>query len=144
MLEYTINTTTEEELYKYLLEQDNCFIPSLSKRVDIKQYSKKLFNNSTRFEAWNDTLLIGFVAVYINDISSYISLVTVVPMYCKKHIGSQLLVNCIQYVKGKNYQEIQLEVNRSNKTAIAFYKKHCFFKESYNKESVFMKLYIVK
>ena len=139
---YKIKTTTEEQLYFHMVECNNCFYPPLDERVNIRDYSKKLFDKSTTFEAWVENKLVGCVAVYFNTENNYayISNVSVVKEYMGFGIASVLLKNCIQQTKTYQLNQIILEVNKQNIPAINLYKKLDFKQFDIKNELLIMKL----
>lgn len=105
------------------------FIPSLDKIVNIAAYGKKIAENTITFEAWQNNNLIGLIAAYLNDENNLLGFITNVSVekeFVGKGIASQLLMNCINFAKEKEYKEIALEVNLNNQQAIKLYEKFLF------------------
>jgi len=136
-IRYLKNTATQKEIFIFLSKCDKLFIPKLSQRVNIREYSQKLFENAVHFEAWDRDVLIGLISMYINSkniIIGYISSVGVLSEYANNGIASSLLTTCIKYSINKNLDNIQLEVNKKNFSALSLYKKFKFkvYEESNN------------
>lgn len=82
---------------------------------------------------------IGFVAFYANDIQSRKGFISVICIHKNNQhcgYGSILLHEVIEHMKANSLLYVLLEVNRENRSAIDFYKKHNFeifetFKNSY-------------
>lgn len=128
-ISYKTKTASEEEIFLHLKECSNSFIPNLGEVVNIQEYSKKLFHNSITFEAWVREKLIGLVAGYFNNTdthSAYITNVSVNKEYNGLGLASLLLQMCIIHAKLIAFSEINLEVNKTNITALHMYKKHGF------------------
>ncbi|MBC7694106.1 MAG: GNAT family N-acetyltransferase [Burkholderiales bacterium] len=124
---------------------NNSFIPPLNTRVDLKEYSKKIYNNAVTFEAWHDQRLIGLIATYFNkeDNFGFITSVSLAKEYSGVGIASKLLEMCVEYAAKHHYDELKLEVNNDNIPAVNFYKKYNFTQIDINKDSLMMK-YILK
>ena len=126
---YKIKTATAEEIYFHLKECNANFIPPLDEKVDIQEYSKKLVDKSVTFEAWEDRILAGLIAAYLNDAekkSGFITNVSTLKKYMGKGIASELMTRCIDYSKKHNFKEILLEVSEKNIEAIHLYTKNGF------------------
>ena len=146
-IKYKIKTAVKKEIYFHLKECEDNFNPPLGDRVEIKEYSKKIFENSITFEAWLDNILIGLVSTYFNDNQThigYITNVSIVKNYMRSGIASKLLNMCITYARQNNFKEIRLEVNESNNNGFNLYKKFNFIKYGEKDCLFFMKLIINK
>lgn len=51
---YTINQSNEHQIIEHFEKCEAVFYERLKSRVDIVEHSKKLYEKSTRYEAWND------------------------------------------------------------------------------------------
>ncbi len=113
-MEYKIKQASENDISVHLQKCDSTFIPPLSARIDIAAYSKKLFERSVTFEAWEGKMLTGLVAAYINgeDNYAFITNVSVLPECKGLGIASQLLNNCREYALKNGIGKILLEVNK--------------------------------
>lgn len=126
---FSLNKATKENIFDHLLHCNYEFIPPLSYRLDIKNYSCKIFENADLFEAWVDGVLIGLVAAYCdNNINkaSYITNVSVFKEWRGGGVATNLLDHCIEYVKNKRFEQVVLEVHESNTVAIKLYEKKGF------------------
>ena len=138
---YKINTAPKNDILNHLRKCNASFTPPLSQKVDIDNYSQKIFNSADTFEAWNEKKLVGLVAVYCNKFNkrAFITNVSVVEKFKNKGIASTLLKNCIKYIERKQFKEIELEVNiRSNK-AKSLYKKLDFQEAELDNETILMR-----
>ena len=142
-IQYKTKTATEEEIFSHLIECNDNFRPPLDEKVNIQEYSNKLFEKSLTFEAWTGQTLIGLVAAYFNDLknySGYITNVSVVRKYTGKGIASELLNICIEYAIKNNFKEIILEVAKEGNNAIHLYKNFGFLKFKSKGDVLLMKL----
>ena len=144
-IKYKIKTASSEEVYLHLKECNNNFIPPLNKKVDLHEYAGKIFEKAVTFEAWTNKTLIGLVAAYFNDmenLSGYITSVSVENNFKGKGIAYELMKNCIEYARQHKFLQITLEVAKENVKAIALYNKFNFFVFENKNGMVQMKLQI--
>ena len=124
VISYLTNVSDEKDILIHLEACDNNFIPPLSSKVNISEYSKKLVNKSVRFEAWDKLLLVGLVSIYFNEAEKgFISNVSLVKEYQGSGIAKRLINICIGYSIEKNIESIELEVNLNNIVALNLYYK---------------------
>jgi ribosomal protein S18 acetylase RimI-like enzyme len=141
VIDYKIKKASQKDLFLHLESCDYLFVPPLSYKVNLQDYSQKLFEKSQTFEAWHEKKLVGLIAVYFNDRQSkkgFVSNVSVLENYNNKGIGSQLIKMIKEYAKNNDFTKILLEVNSKNINAIALYKKHHFEIEHEEKGSLVM------
>jgi len=138
---YKTKTATEEQLYTNLVECKNYFYPPLDERVNIGDYSKKLFDKSITFEAWVDNKLIGFLASYLNFEKkfAFFSNACVIKEYMGLGIGTELFKMAIQYAMNSKLNEIILETHKYN-VAIRLYERLNFRQCDTNNDMITMKL----
>ena len=125
-IQYSINKTNLLEVVEHLTACDSSFVPALSAQVKLYQYSQKLVENATRFEAFSNNKLVGLIACYLNDYKNqigFISNVSVIGSFNGKGIAKQLLGMLMQYAAENNFNTISLEVNKLNLPALSLYKK---------------------
>ena len=142
-LKFKIKKSTEEEIFSHLKKCKNDFNPPLDSKVNIREYSIKLFDNAITFEAWIGNILIGLVAAYFNDMenhSGYITNVSLTKEYIGRGIASKLLSMCINYGKQHNFKKIHLEVLKGNSKAILLYQRHGFIEFDEKDNFMLMKL----
>ena len=140
---YKTKSASEEQIFGHLNECSTFFVPELNAVVNVGEYSKKIFQKSVTFEAWNGGRLAGLVAVYCNDSetrAAYITSVSVVREFLGAGVGSKLLGMCISYVKLNRFLEIVLEVNVMNAPAVKLYHKYGFALFEQKESSALMKL----
>lgn len=129
MVDYLLNKATALEISRHLSSCDEVFVQALSERVDIREYSHKIYDKAIRFEAWADDALVGLVAAYCNDQTkqmAYITSVSVLKNWQGKGIAAQLTRRCIEHARMLGMHCISLEVARGNASAIGLYEKYGF------------------
>jgi ribosomal protein S18 acetylase RimI-like enzyme len=142
-----MNYASEKAICSHLIKCNNDFTPPLSEKVNIIEYTKKLFNKSLRFEAWSEYDLIGLIAAYFNDsknLVGYITNVSIARDFAGLGIASQLMNICIDYATKNNFREISLEVSKNNPEAIHLYRKFGFIAITNIDNLLLMKLILIK
>lgn len=142
-INYKTKTALMEEIYSHLKECNENFIPPLEEKVNIMNYSRKIFENAITFEAWNEKILVGLIAAYLNDAeneSAFITNVSTIKSLMGKGIANELMKMCIDYSKNHNFKEINLEVSSKNVDALNLYLKYGFVKNKEEDSITFMKL----
>ena len=95
-------------------------------------WSEKAFADSLAldysvfFVASIDEKIVGYVGLYIAYDEGDITNVAVLPEYRRKGIATSLLEKIVIDAKEKNLVAINLEVRKSNRSAIALYEKNGF------------------
>ena len=100
MITYSINTLKLEQLKNFIKKIDDYFIPPLSERVNLTEYSNKIY----KFEAWDNDTLIGLIACYANNLKTkvaFFSLVAVLKEYRQQGIAGTLIENCVVKLKNR-------------------------------------------
>jgi len=138
---YEINQAKRSDILNHLRSCNDSFIPPLDQKVDVDNYSRKIFENADTFEAWSENELIGLIAAYCNDVKkrAFITNVSVAEEFSSKGVASELLEICIKYIEGKQFKEIALEVNKRSKKARELYKKFNFQEIGLENEFILMR-----
>lgn len=138
--------TTLNNLQKHLAKCSPTFVPQLDSYVDIKEYSKKIYDNAVAFTKFDDNELVGLVAAYNNPKEKFgwITNVSVDPEYSKRGIASKLLHQCYEYFKNLNYHNIFLEVFCDNEKAINLYRKNGFILHELKGNKMIMKQQLMR
>lgn len=142
---FTLNHSNINDLKEHLYQCDTHFIPSLSSRVSIEEYSKKILENAILLEFWENGKIIGLIAAYCNDPSNttaYISNISVVPSWQNQGIANQLMKQLIPYLQEKSYSFIKLNTGKDNFNALKFYQKNGFSIEEISGSNVTLVLSI--
>jgi GNAT superfamily N-acetyltransferase len=106
---------TPTQIEHHLRAVDAHFVPPLSSRVRLDAYAAKLHARAARFEAWDDTELVGLVAMYCNDESrgvAFISNVSVLKHWRGKGVADLLLKSAIAYAASQHVAFVELAVRR--------------------------------
>jgi ribosomal protein S18 acetylase RimI-like enzyme len=128
-LAFQQNVATAAEIADHLRQCDDAFVPRLSARVDIPRYAGKLAQHAKTFEAWAEGHLVGLVAIYINDKpqpNAFVTNVSVLRDYRTLGVASQLLDECVAFVRTGGSERLALDVDRANQAAIDLYTKTGF------------------
>lgn len=128
-LRFLESTASAAAVSAHLKACDAAFVPKLSERLDIDAYAEKIVRNAVTFEAWQEDLLVGLVAAYINDPvrqTGYVTNVTVEPVLMGRHVAATLFESCLARARGDGFETIALEVGQENQRAIRFYEKFGF------------------
>lgn len=121
-IEYRHNTSSQLDILYHLQNVSSAFVHDLSNRVDVKEYSQKLFSMAEREEAWSGDNLIGLVAYYINHDTqkAFITNVSVDIRFQKQGIATKLLENAKCVAIEERMKLISLEAANDDEL-IAFY-----------------------
>lgn len=121
-VEYRHNTSAQLEILYHLQNVSSAFVHDLSDRVDVKEYSQKLFSMAEREEAWSGDNLIGLVAYYINHDTqkAFITNVSIDIRFQKQGIATKLLENAKCVAIEERMKLISLEAANDDEL-IAFY-----------------------
>jgi ribosomal protein S18 acetylase RimI-like enzyme len=121
-IELRYNTASATEIAAHLRGCDGSFVPPLSSRVAIDDYAQKLASHAERVELWADGLLIGLAAFYGNQPpDAFLSSISVLPTFQKRHLARQMLAECIARARGLNCASMTLEVSSQHEAALALY-----------------------
>lgn len=123
---YNINSVTQDELLDFLIEVNNDFSPKLSERVNLKDWVKKMSDNATTFEVWDNDKLIAMIVAYINDYQTkqaYVTLVCCKKEYRRRGIIENMFKRVFEYCINKSFETIVLKTDINNIPAINLYKK---------------------
>ena len=127
--EVTLNKSDAASVEFHLRECDERFSPTLSARVDLGDYARKLASLADRLEVWRGSRLLGLVAAYLNNQESrqgFVSSVSVCFDAEGRGIASELIRKCVQLAREKGCESLGLEVGGGDQRTQAFYLKHGF------------------
>ncbi|MBJ7429337.1 MAG: GNAT family N-acetyltransferase [Bacteroidia bacterium] len=139
-IEFKINQSNNSDILEHLKKCNDQFIPPLSSRVSIDEYSVKIFEKAIRFELWDGLKLIGLTAAYKNNESNslFITNVSVEKEFSGNGLANKLIEEVINYCKTNGYKSIKLEVKKNNFKAISLYTKFNFKTEKEQNDSLFL------
>lgn len=118
-----------EQLKNLLYKMEQFFVPSLSSKVNINDYSMKLINNADNFLLLNKQNEIGLLSMYTNNYlknEAYISSIVLMPKHHGKSLSQYLIEFGCEYAFSVGMKTIKLEVSKANGRALAFYIKNKF------------------
>lgn len=140
---YTENQSTIIDLKNHLKMVSSSFCPALSERVNIDEYSLKIYTYAIRFEAWKDKCLVGLIACYANNYhtkQAFITNVSILPSMRRKGIAKHLFLNLLSNKHIRLFDSIGLEVDAKNVVAISLYESMGFYIENQNDNIIMMRL----
>jgi GNAT superfamily N-acetyltransferase/2-polyprenyl-3-methyl-5-hydroxy-6-metoxy-1,4-benzoquinol methylase len=143
VIEFRTGHSNQEQVAAHLRVCDGAFVPPLSSRVNVGDYAEKIAAKACRFEAWVNGGLAGLVAAYCNAQDkgkAFITSVSILPGWQGQGIASQLMEDCITYLRGRDFALVELEVTNDNTAAIALYRKHGFAASGTRGPSIVMTL----
>lgn len=123
-VQFRTNTAEVPTVLELLERCDNSFVPSLSARVDLCAYARKLCQHAERLEAWSGSNLMGLVAMYCNDTVSrraFVSSVCVAENWRGKGVAVHLLDQAHTLARTLAFASIELEVDQANLAAKSLY-----------------------
>jgi len=126
------NSALFNELLLFYEKNAATFVLNLNEQTkDLFAYVSKLKQNATIFEAYYDNVIVGIVAIYLNNHIEKIGFITSVVVAVEhqgKGIAKTLLKSAIDVAVLDNFMKIKLKVCRNNLKAISLY-KNLGFKE---------------
>ena len=130
-LVYRTSTASLDDILWHLERCDKCFVPSLSSRVDLVDYARKMHRNAVSFEAWDEErhCLVGMINAYLNQSkgqAAYITNVSVMEECMGRGIASTLLGMCVAAAKAEGLGTILLKVSPGNAPAMRLYARAGF------------------
>lgn len=114
-------------ILSHLTAMDKQFIPILSDRVNLSEYSKKIHKYAIRIYARYDEYDIGHCYFYINESRcAYITSFGVMQENREAGIATQIMEKVKQVCIRSKIKEIELKVSTQNIPAVSFYRKQGF------------------
>ena len=105
---------------------NNDFKPPLDKRININDYTLKLYKNAIIYYAIKDSLNIGFIAFYRNNQETkiaYVPMIAIMSEFRGQGIGSKLLDIAIAHIKNNGFRKIEIETWEGSKAIFLYQKK---------------------
>ncbi|WP_375234783.1 GNAT family N-acetyltransferase [Winogradskyella sp.] len=112
-----------------LLERINSEFSGKLISSGIEEYVSKLISKSVINTEYQNDDLIGFIAFYANNTESrigFMSMLAIDEIYRGNSIAERLIFKAENYLKNNNFKYFDLEVLKTNVSAIALYKKSGF------------------
>lgn len=129
MNKFELDKSNLTDILNHLVRCDKLFNTPLSKKVDMLEYSKKIFTLASRVEYWDGMELRGLIAIYLNDFNSlkaFITNVTIENNLQSQGLGSKMLNVAFNLAVEKGFKVVSLEVDSKNIRAIRFYETNGF------------------
>lgn len=140
-IKYSKNNSKHIDVLNHLQRANHLFKPVLNSYTDLDEYSSKLYERSTRFEIFNNTDLIGLLAIYYRPNEGFISNFSIEESFIGQGLSKHLLFNCLKDSTEKKVKFISLEVFKINQRAVNFYNKHGFkIYKAYNDKYTLVKI----
>ena len=115
-----------QRIRDFLNDIDECMLPRLSQRVNIKEYSHKLARNAHTLFADFRGEDIGACSIYCNRENAFISSIAVKENYTKCGVATELLKRSIELARHYACKKVALNVCYTNQAALNLYKKNNF------------------
>jgi GNAT superfamily N-acetyltransferase len=125
----TENTASVKDVIGHLEKCSKNFYPPLFTYVDISVYSIKIVNNAETVEIWHENILIGLVAIYLNDSKfehAFITNISVDENFQGIGLSKKMLDLALQKAKNLGFKYVSLDVSLENEKAINLYKSRAF------------------
>jgi ribosomal protein S18 acetylase RimI-like enzyme len=130
-----------DKLLNFLRKVDHDFSPSLSSKVNLADYVKKISEQAKLIIRYStEREIIGFAVLYCNDtneMKAYVSLVAVSKDHRSKGHASDMMQEAIRHVRDSGYNSIGIHTN--NPHAMSLY-KNLGFKIISGTDRVYMEL----
>lgn len=126
-----------------LISKYNNIENGLRINIPMEDYIDKLLEFSTLITYQESHQIVGLIAYYKNDPEkkdSFLTMLLIDEASRNKKIGQKLLDFALSDLVNNNFKNMNLEVLKSNKRAIEFYKKNKFIIQSENGEFYKMSL----
>ena len=139
MLIYKHETPSLEIIRDFFYHTDNEFDVPLSQKVNVDEYTFKLYSYADFFVCYDDDKIVGMICCYMNrPPEAYISHVCVASEYQRKGIFRMLFKELIIFCRSLNINNISLEVGKNNIKAQKVYECIGFKVSVINQSSFFM------
>lgn len=141
MLIYKHETPSLESIREFFYRTDNEFDVPLSRKVNIDEYTFKLYTYAEFFVCYDDDIIVGIVCCYMNrPPEAYISHVCVSSEYQGKGIFKELFATLKNVCHSISIKQIKLEVGQLNMKAQKAYRKEGFYIMTSKDDSYIMHL----
>lgn len=141
MLTYKHETPSLESIREFFYRTDNEFDLPLSQKVNVDEYTLKLYTYADFFVCYDDSRIVGMICCYMNrPPEAYISHVCVDSEYQGKGVFSKLFVLLKDECLNKTINSIALEVGLFNLKAQLAYKKKDFLISGKTNKSYYLRL----
>ncbi len=135
-----IGNISEQSLLDYLKKTP------LADKVDIEEYTYKVYPRATIFVVREGGQIAGVNIVYFNDMKTkrgFVTYIHVNEKYRNMRVGWNLLQSAVDYARTHRFESIALEVRKNNEPAKHLYSKFGFVTYDENDISYFMRKVIL-
>lgn len=139
---FTTGRAGWRDILVHLRACDRAFVPSLSSRVDLEVYARKIHAQGTTFEAWSGSVLVSLVGGYFNRPEAGVAFVTTVstlPEANGKGCARRLMTMALDHGMRLGFETVELEVGAENQKAQRLYESLGFQSQGRQNEMVIMK-----
>ncbi len=115
---------SREQLHEFIVDIDKELPVPLSDRVDLSEYSKKLYEKAHLKTVVSDGKIVSLIAGYTENITdnlSYITLVGTLPKMRGKGLAKKLMLEYIRDCEKKGISGIHLHTKKTNQGAVSLY-----------------------
>ena len=141
MLIYKHETPSLESIREFFYRTDNEFDIPLSQKVNVDEYTLKLYTHADFFVCYNDDKIVGMICCYMNrPPEAYISHVCVDPKYQGKGVFGELFVLLKDRCLKNTINSIALEVGLLNVKARLAYERKGFVISEKTNRSYYLRL----
>ena len=121
------NHSTAQAVLQHLWSCDGDFVPPLSTRLNLSDYSQKICAHAERFEFWTaePPSLVALVAAYFNHESGigFVTNVSVVPNYRRHGLARLLMERLIAEGRRRGLNGLRLEASEQDEATLRFYQR---------------------
>lgn len=118
-----------KEVLDLLANFDDSSDKLLHEQVNLKEYSEKLSSYAFFILAYEDSVLKGFIAYYLNDKNKFVYITQIVVHQSARHKGlGHTMMTALVENTNDFYECIRLEVLTQNSNAKKFYIREGFYK----------------
>lgn len=113
-----------KQIEKFLRAVEKDFPVPLSQKVNIEEYSRKLYDRAAVVYERKDDKIVAMVAGYVENLSdgiAYIAIVSTLKEYRGKGLARKLLFDFINLCEKKQIKAVHLYTDQCNQKAIKLY-----------------------
>ena len=123
------------EIEDFFVSVDNELFEKLTDRLNVREYSKKLYEHALHFSAYKGEELVGLSPCYFNNDSGgivYISALVVKNVYRGNGLKQKLFDSIKKHAKAQNFTEMVVSFHCENQVSVNFYESNLFEKHTQN------------
>lgn len=132
----------KEDIYNVLLTSRNAIFDKTLSDVRLLELADKFSKYALFLLLMDKKKNVGFSAFYCNDMkgrNAFLSMIVISDEYQHKGLGKVLLEKVCDESLSRGMSMLNLQVDKDNSNAIAFYKKHGFDLDKEDEKSFFFK-----